>query len=164
MGLVSEAASLPKRALELYDETIVALAERSPDAKPPVYLAVNRGRALETVGHLTRHRSRMSWRCRSQSIQSTRSAKCRRWQDWRRVAIQLKDTAAAAAYLDRTSAVLGSVEAADKTPKVALIRGRLALHEVMSLAEALRRFEAWPQRAAAKRRLWMARSERLKRC
>jgi hypothetical protein len=56
------------------------------------------------------------------------------------VAIQLQDTSAAAAYLDRTSAVLGSVEAADKTPKVALIRGRLAL-ALGRVAEARRRFE-----------------------
>jgi hypothetical protein len=56
------------------------------------------------------------------------------------VAIQLQDTAAAAAYLDRASVVLGSVEAADKTPKVALIRGRLAL-ALGHVAEARRRFE-----------------------
>jgi hypothetical protein len=42
------------------------------------------------------------------------------------VAVQLQDTKSAAAYLDRTSAVLGSVEAADKTSKVALMRRRLA--------------------------------------
>ena len=47
---------------------------------------------------------------------------------------------AAAEYLDRTSAVLGSAEAADKTPKVALMRGRLAL-ALGQVAEARRRFE-----------------------
>jgi hypothetical protein len=57
------------------------------------------------------------------------------------IAIQRGDRAAAAAYLDRTSEVLGSVEEANKTPRVALMRGRLALARG-DIAEARRRFEA----------------------
>jgi tetratricopeptide (TPR) repeat protein len=140
MGLVSEAAGMPQRALQLYDETLAALAEHSPDAEPPVYLAVNRGRALETVGRL--HEAQSAHKLALQIAANSKHTigQVQALAGLAAVAIQLKDTAAAAEYLDRTSAVLGSVEAADKTPKVALMRGRLAL-ALGDVVEARRRFE-----------------------
>ena len=140
MGLVSEAAGMPKRALKLYDDTLTALAERSPDAKPPVYLAVNRGRALETVGRLREAQAAHESALKIAVDSKHTIGQVQALAGLAAVAIQLQDTTAAAAYLDRTSAVLGSVEAADKTPKVALIRGRLAL-ALGHVAEARRRFE-----------------------
>jgi eukaryotic-like serine/threonine-protein kinase len=140
MGLVSEAAGMPKQALELYDDTLAALAERSSDARPPVYLAVNRGRALETVGRLREAQGALESALKIAVDSKHTIGQVQALAGLAAVAIQLHDTAAAAAYLDRTSAVLGSVEAADKTPKVALIRGRLAL-ALGDVAEARRRFE-----------------------
>ena len=127
MGLVSEAAGMPKRALNLYETTLALLAERSPGAQPPVYLAVNRGRTLETIGRFgeaqTAYASALQISIDSkhtigqvQSLVGLASA-----------AISLHDLAGAVRYLDRTSEVLGSLEAADKTARVALMRGRLAL-------------------------------------
>jgi len=46
-----ENSSMPKRALELYDETLRLVTERNPDSQPPAYLIGNRSRALERVGH-----------------------------------------------------------------------------------------------------------------
>jgi tetratricopeptide (TPR) repeat protein len=131
---------MPKQALELYDDTLAALAERSPDAKPPVYLAVNRGRALETVGRLREAQAAHESALKIAVDSKHTIGQVQALAGLAAVAIQLRDTTAAAAYLDRTSAVLGSTEAADKTPKVALIRGRLAL-ALGHVAEARRRFE-----------------------
>ena len=141
MALVSEAAGMPKRALQLYDDTLAALAERSPDANPPVYLAVNRGRALEAIGRL-----REAQKAYESAMQVAVDSKHTIGQTQvlaglASIAIQRGDRAAAAAYLDRTSEVLGSVEEANKTPRVALMRGRLALARG-DIAEARRRFEA----------------------
>jgi tetratricopeptide (TPR) repeat protein len=106
MGLVSEAAGMPKRALQLYDETLIALAERSPDGTPPVYLAVNRGRALETVGRL--HEARAAHELALQiAIDSKHTiGQVQALAGLAAVAIQLRDTSAAAACLDRTSGCL----------------------------------------------------------
>ena len=141
MGLVSEAAGMPKRALQLYDNTLAALAERSPDAEPPAYLAVNRGRTLETIGRF-REAQIAYQRALQIAIDSKQTiGQVQSLVGLASVAIQMRDMVTAARYLDRTSEVLGSVEAADKTPRVALMRGRLALVRD-DVAEARRRFEA----------------------
>jgi serine/threonine-protein kinase len=140
MGLVSEAAGMPKKALQLYDETLAAVAERSPDAEPPVYLAVNRGRALESVGRLSEAQSAHQLALRIAMDSQHTIGQVQALAGLAAVAIQLHDDKAAVEYLDRTSAMLGAVEAADKTPKVALMRARLALARG-NVAEALRRFE-----------------------
>ena len=103
MGLVSEAAGMPKRALQLYDYTLAALAERSPDAKPPVYLAVNRGRALETVGRLREAHSAHELALQIAMDSKHTIGQVQALAGLAAVAIQLQDTAAAAAFLDRTS-------------------------------------------------------------
>ena len=140
MGLVSEAAGMPKRALQLYDDTLAAIAERSPDAKPPVYLAVNRGRTLDTIGRFREAQTAYDLALKIAVDSKHTIGQVQALAGLASVAIQLRDTAAAARYLDRTSEVLGSVEAADKTPRVALMRGRLALARG-DVAEARRRFE-----------------------
>ncbi len=140
MGLVSEAAGMPKRALQLYDDTLAALAQRSPDATPPVYLAVNRGRTLETIGRYREAHRAYELALKIAINSKSTVGEVQALAGLAGVSIQLQDTAAAVRYLDRTSVALGSVEAADKTPRVALMRGRLALAHG-DIAEALRRFE-----------------------
>jgi tetratricopeptide (TPR) repeat protein len=141
MALVSEAAGMPKRALQLYDDTLAALAQRSPDAKPPVYLAVNRSRALEAIGRL--REAQQAYESAMQiAVDSQHTiGQMQILVGLAAIAIQLGDMTTAAAYLDRTSEVLGSVKEADKTPRVALMRGRLALARG-DITEARRRFEA----------------------
>ena len=141
MALVSEAAGTPKRALQLYDDTLAALAERSPDANPPVYLAVNRGRALEAIGRLREAQRAYELALRIAVDSKHTIGQTQVLAGLASIAIQFGDRAAAATYLDRTSDVLGSVAEADKTPRVALMRGRLALARG-DIAEARRRFEA----------------------
>ena len=131
MALVSEAAGMPKQALQLYDDTLAALAERSPDAKPPVYLAVNRSRALEAIGRLQEaqqaYQSALQIAVDSQhTIGQTQVL-----VGLAAIAIQRGDLSAAAAYLDRT---------AESTPRVSLMRGRLALAHG-NIAEARGLFE-----------------------
>jgi serine/threonine-protein kinase len=49
-AVVFDDAGVPKRALEIYDETLRAFMERNPDGQPPAYLIGNRARVLERVG------------------------------------------------------------------------------------------------------------------
>ena len=165
MGLVSEAAGMPKRALQLYDDTL-RCARGTLARRKAAGVSRRQPRARARNG---RSSARGADRATSLALQIAVDSKHTIGQvqalaGLAAVAIQLQDTAAAAAYLDRTSAVLGSVEAADKTPHVALMRGRFALARG-DVAEARRRFEVRRrEQAAARRPLWMARSERPKRC
>ena len=52
-AVVFDDAGVPKRALEIYDETLRAFMDRNPDSQPPAYLVGNRARALERVGRRT---------------------------------------------------------------------------------------------------------------
>jgi len=52
-AVVSDGAGDPKRALELYDETLQVLAQLDPTSQPPPYLIANRARALEWIGRYT---------------------------------------------------------------------------------------------------------------
>lgn len=132
---------MPKTALHLYEETLAALAERSPDTQPPVYLAVNRSRALEAVGRLREAQTAYEVALKIATDSQSTAGQVQALVGLASAAMQLRDMTAAAAYLDRTAEALGSVEAADKTPRVALMRGRLALARG-DIAEARRRFEA----------------------
>jgi serine/threonine-protein kinase len=49
-AVVSAAAGVPKRALELYDRTLSIMAERHPSSQTPAYLICNRAQALELIG------------------------------------------------------------------------------------------------------------------
>jgi serine/threonine-protein kinase len=49
-AVVFDDAGVPRRALEIYDETLRAFMDRNPDSEPPAYLVGNRARALERVG------------------------------------------------------------------------------------------------------------------
>jgi eukaryotic-like serine/threonine-protein kinase len=140
MGLVSEAAGLPRRALQLYDDTLAALAARSPGAQPPVYLAVNRGRALESTGRFREAQAAYDAALLIATDSKSTQGQVQALVGLASVAIQSNAPSAAKSYLDRTATVLGSVEEAEKTQRVALMRGRLAL-ALADFAEARRRFE-----------------------
>jgi tetratricopeptide (TPR) repeat protein len=141
MGLVSEAAGMPKRALQLYDATLALLEARSPGAKPPVYLAVNRGRTLETIGRFREAQVAYAFALQLAMDSKHTIGQVQSLAGLAAVAIQFHDTAGAAAYLDRAGD--------DKTPRVALMRGRLALLRG-DIAEARRRFEAVASNTASK--------------
>jgi tetratricopeptide (TPR) repeat protein len=49
-AIVSLGAGEPRRALELFDETLRIVAQKDPGAQPPQYLVANRARALEALG------------------------------------------------------------------------------------------------------------------
>jgi eukaryotic-like serine/threonine-protein kinase len=49
-AVIFDNSGVPKRALELYDETLRIVTERNPDSQPPAYLVGNRARTLERVG------------------------------------------------------------------------------------------------------------------
>jgi eukaryotic-like serine/threonine-protein kinase len=51
-----EAAGVPGRALQLYDDALSVLARRNPIGDPPLFLLANRGRALLTLGRYEQSR------------------------------------------------------------------------------------------------------------
>ena len=51
-AIVSDEAGAPKRALELYEQTMAIVAQNDPSAPMPTYLLANRAKALESTGHL----------------------------------------------------------------------------------------------------------------
>ena len=53
-AIVSMGAGEPRKALELYDQTLQIVTQKDPGARPPQYLLGNRARALEALGTLQR--------------------------------------------------------------------------------------------------------------
>ncbi len=49
-ALVSMSAGEPRRALEIYNETLQIVRQKDPGSRPPQYLLANRARALEFLG------------------------------------------------------------------------------------------------------------------
>jgi serine/threonine protein kinase len=55
-AIVSLGAGEPRKALELYDQTIRIVERKNPGTRPPGYLLANRARALEALGRYTEAR------------------------------------------------------------------------------------------------------------
>lgn len=50
LGVLNMGAGEPRKALELFDQTLRSVAQKDPGARPPPYLLANRARALEALG------------------------------------------------------------------------------------------------------------------
>ena len=55
-AIVSMGAGEPRKALELYDQTLQIVTQKDPGARPPQYLLGNRARALEALGRFSEAR------------------------------------------------------------------------------------------------------------
>jgi eukaryotic-like serine/threonine-protein kinase len=139
LGLVSEAAGVPRRALQVYDDILRILRERDPRAEPPVYMAANRARALETIGRFDE--AEAAWRLALQiSIASKHTiGQVVSLTGLASAELRANDLRAAKRYLDRATQTMGSPAAAENNPRLALLRGRIALASG-SFDEAERQF------------------------
>jgi len=52
-AIVSDGAGVPRRSIELYNETLAIFARNDPNAPPPPYLLGNRAKALRSLGRLS---------------------------------------------------------------------------------------------------------------
>lgn len=59
-AVVSMSAGEPRRALELYEQTLQIVARKDPGSRPPQYLLGNRARALESLGRFNEAREAYS--------------------------------------------------------------------------------------------------------
>ena len=129
-AIMSESAGSPQRALELYDENLSIAAETQQGAFSPALL-VNRARALELIGRFSEARAVYESGLRATEQIADRGMMSRCLLGLADTALDARDTAAAAAYLQRAASVMSPAEPADSlgSIKLALGRGKLALAE-----------------------------------
>jgi serine/threonine protein kinase len=138
-GIVSDGAGDSRRALEIFDGTLLMLREGGNSQIPP-YLIGNQARQLENVGRYPEARAAYG-RCVELAEKSSSSAQyC--LAGLASVAVSTDDPVAAEGYLAKASAIAGSVPAGSPAALALLLtRGRLAL-ERGRLEEARASFTA----------------------
>jgi len=139
-GYLLESAGVPKRALRTYDEILAVLAERDPNAEPPVYLLVNRGRSLESSGRFAEARASLEQGLKVAQSTENADALVLCLSGLSRIATQIGDLAAAEQYLDQVRPLVSTPLQFEKFPTVPLAVGALALAQG-SLDEARRQFD-----------------------
>lgn len=142
-ALMSSAAGVPKRALELYDQVMTILKERDPAVRPPAALIYNRGRALEAIGRYAQARDayEVALELSARSKNVTFQINC--LLGLASISEQAGDRPRAARYLREEMDLLGSSESAYSAllARRAVIQGKLALAEGR-LEEARARFDS----------------------
>jgi eukaryotic-like serine/threonine-protein kinase len=125
-AIVSLGAGEPRKALQLYDETLEIVAQRDPGARPPMYLLGNRARALEAVGRYDAAREAYS-RCVSEAGAATQATFC--LIGLASVAQAVGDLPTAGEYLDKASASIGASVPAEFPSRLSLhlTRAKLAM-------------------------------------
>jgi serine/threonine-protein kinase len=136
-----ETAGTPRRALQLYDDALRLHSRRNPEGQTPVYLLVNRGRALFTLGRFAE--SRQSFERGKEVAQrvGNRTAEVLSNIGLGRAATQSGDHKLAWQYLDRAAQLLESPAGLAAMPALPLARGALAIASG-ELEEARRQFES----------------------
>lgn len=105
-ALVLDVAGTPKRALELYDRGITLIAERNQGTPPPPYIVGNRARALESLGRYQEARADYEIEVNRAAQQHNAIAQAQGLSGLASTAQALHDSAAAADYVERVTAVL----------------------------------------------------------
>jgi tetratricopeptide (TPR) repeat protein len=122
-----ESAGVPKRALQLHDETLSVLTKRDPAAPPPVALFINRSRSLESLGRFEQARAFYQRGLEvSQARQST-DGQVHALAGLARAAIETGDLVAAEQYAARATQLVGSPQRLEKYPAIPVTLGNLAL-------------------------------------
>jgi tetratricopeptide (TPR) repeat protein len=128
-AVISEKAGNPRRALDLFEQSLRMVAENDPRGEPPPYLIGNRGRALEMLG-----RYRDSREAYAQCIAAAVQAGAIRVQANCLLGAAsssrgLGDLSAAEDALGKMSAIVSASLPATSTEAIALpnIRGRIEL-------------------------------------
>ncbi|HEY7641330.1 MAG TPA: serine/threonine-protein kinase [Steroidobacteraceae bacterium] len=105
-AVVFDDAGVPRRALEIYDETLRAFIARNPDGLPPAYLIGNRARALERVGRRPEAAAAYQRAFDLAGQQGNTPGQLYCLLGLAATAQESNDLAAAAAYLDRAGSLM----------------------------------------------------------
>lgn len=128
--LVVLRAGMPKRALELYDETLRIVREHNPDSPPPSYLIGNRARALELIGRFREAQLGYREEIRIADQQGSKRAPPHGWWGLASTSLDLQDPESAARYLAQLESLVSNTPVPEEARWVAAIsatRGRLEL-------------------------------------
>lgn len=128
-AVVSAAAGVPKRALELYDRTLRIMAERDPSSRTPAYLICNRAQALELIGRYEEARDAYTSGLQLANQHQRQSTQAACLLGLASVAQESGHGIAAAVHLKQRLELLGSSIPADSAPFLAgaVIQGKLDL-------------------------------------
>ncbi len=136
-AVVFDDAGMPRRALEIYDETLRAFTERNPDSDPPAYLVGNRARTLERVG---RHREaeaayHLAFELSGKQHNLLGQIYC--LLGLAATAQESGDPAASAAYLDRAGTLMDPRAPSENPPRMsrALVLSRLPAQATAALIQ-----------------------------
>jgi eukaryotic-like serine/threonine-protein kinase len=130
-AIVSDGAGNPKKALELYDQTLQIVSQNGSGATPPTYLIANRARALENIGLYSESRATYA-RCVEESTKVGNPAatayclvgECGTMRE-------VGDLAAARVYCNQAAALVGT-SVPSRSPSgqaLQIVRARIALSE-----------------------------------
>jgi serine/threonine-protein kinase len=130
-------AGVPRRALEIYDETLQAYMERNPDSQPPAYLVGNRARALERVGRKTEAAAAYQAAFDLAGQQHNVLGQIYCLLGLAATAQESDDPAAAAAYLDRAGTLMDPRAPGQNPPRMsrALVLSRLPAQATAALIQ-----------------------------
>lgn len=124
----SAAAGVPKRALELYDE-IAQIAQDTDPERPRPHVALNRGRALESIGRYREALENYTLALRLNRQVKSRAGELYTLIGLADVSLALGDRAGAERFITEMSRVMGASEPEDSLPsmRLAISRGYFAL-------------------------------------
>ena len=137
-AVVFDDAGVPRRALEIYDETLRAFLERNPDSQPPAYLVGNRARALERVGRRREAEAAYHQALDLAGQQHNRLGQIYCLLGLAATAQESDDPGASAAYLDRAGTLMDPGGASQNPPRAsrALVLSRLPAQATAALIQS----------------------------
>jgi tetratricopeptide (TPR) repeat protein len=137
---------VPRRSLQLHDDSMNVLTKRDPGAALPLWLLANRGRALESLGRFEQARASYQGGLEVSQAAQNPEGQILCLAGLARTAIEARDLVTAKGHLDRAMQLFSSPGQIERYSSVALGLGTIALAEGR-LDEARQRFE----QAAAKK-------------
>ena len=136
-AVVFDDAGMPRRALEIYDETLRAFMERNPNSQPPAYLVGNRARALERVGRRREAEAAYNTAFELAGQQHNVLGQIYCLLGLAATAQESDDAAASAAYLDRAGTLMDPRAPGQNPPRMsrALVLSRLPAQATAALIQ-----------------------------
>ncbi|HKQ16612.1 MAG TPA: protein kinase [Steroidobacteraceae bacterium] len=136
-AVVFDDAGVPRRALEIYDETLRAFTERNPGSQPPAYLVGNRARALERVGRRREADAAYNTAFDLAAQQHNVLGQIYCLLGLAATAQESDDPAASAAYLDRAGSLMDPRSPGQNPPRMsrALVLSRIPAQATAALIQ-----------------------------
>lgn len=126
-AIVSLSAGEPRKALDIYDQTLAIVSRQDPGARAPEYLLANRARALETLGRYSEARTAYADCLTPTAAPGMKDYFC--LLGIASVERELGNLQSADDYIARTASILSSSMPEDYPPRIGLelMRAKLAI-------------------------------------